>query len=149
MIRHIINQLVQVEELKDQYGWQSCLDVPDAYDEMGEKGTESLMNAWQFANDAGKDICGTNIFTVCQDIAREIVNGNISRDAEIHFYSQDAYIEQYITESMDESAQKVFDSLFYWMNSDDRARWLQSNYLTHDPEAWTDTWSTFVILVCE
>lgn len=148
MIKGIIQTLLEVKRLDDKYGHISCFDVPKQYDEMERLRTEAIEKTESISKTI-ENVSASDIYDVCNDIAHEMNWGNISETADSHIYSQESYIETYITQSMDDTALRMFESLFYWINSDERGKWLQANYINQEPNEWTDKRSCFVIQVSE
>lgn len=147
MIKSIVGMLVEREQLKQCYGWRSCFDVPEQYDRMDELAEEAREMIKELASEHG--IYFEDLYEVLSTIAYEVANGNIHEDADYDFYTQDDYIDAYITSGMSYDERDIFDSLFYYMNSDDRAGWLHSTYIGHDPNAWSNRTADFVIIVNE
>ncbi|MDC3424551.1 hypothetical protein NC797_08510 [Aquibacillus sp. 3ASR75-11] len=58
-------------------------------------------------------------------------------------------METYVLGNFNEEQMEVFDKLFYYMNSDDRAGWLKSNYINNDPNEYTDNLVNFVVVVIQ
>lgn len=148
MIKEIIQTLLEVKQLNDKYGHISCFDVPNEYDKMEQLRTEAIEKT-ESVSKTMTDVSATAIYDVCNDIAHEMNWGNINETADSHIYSRESYIETYITESMDDTALRMFESLFYFINSDERGKWLQANYINQEPNEWTDERSYFVIQVSE
>ncbi len=147
-MKHILSLMVEKKQLENQYGWQSCFDVPEQYDKMENLSVEIMSNLKEYEKHH-TDILATNLYDVLDTIAFEIVNGNISEEAEVMFYTQDDYLETYVLGNFNEEQMEVFDKLFYYMNSDDRAGWLKSNYINNDPNEYTDNLVNFVVVVIE
>jgi len=147
MIKSIVDMLVEKERLEQRYGWKSCLDVPEQYDRMDELAEKAREMTKEFASEHG--IYFEDLYEVLSTIAYEIANGNIHEDADYDFYTQDDYIDTYITDGMRPDERNIFDSLFYYMNSNDRAGWLHSNYINPDPNAWSNRMADFVIIIKE
>lgn len=147
-MKHILSLMVEKKRLEDQYGWRSCFDVPEQYDKMENLSVEIMNNLKEYEKHH-TDILATNLYDVLDTIAFEIVNGNISEEAEVMFYTQDEYLETYVLGNFNEEQMEVFDKLFYYMNSDDRAGWLKSNYINNDSNEYTDNLVNFVVVVIE
>ncbi|MGQ9028444.1 hypothetical protein BLL41_21370 [Bacillus sp. FMQ74] len=147
-MKHILSLMVEKKRLEDQYGWRSCFDVPEQYDKMENLSVEIMNNLKEYEKHHA-DILASNLYDVLDTIAFEIVNGNISEEAEVMFYTQDDYLETYVLGNFNEEQMEVFDKLFYYMNSDDRAGWLKSNYINNDPNEYTDNLVNFVVVVIE
>lgn len=140
MLKNAIQLLVQKMELEDRYSHVSCFDAAEAYEKMEELAAEAMDIASSY-----KNVTAASLYEVLHDIAYDLKNGNLDEDVELHLYTQDEFIDEYITTHLNDEAVKLFDSLFYFMNSDDRVAWLRNNYI--DDFMYTDAAINFVIIV--
>lgn len=137
-LKLIVAKMVEKKALENKYGWASCFDYPKQYDAMTDLELEidDLLE--------GRD----ELYPILDTIACEIDWGNIDLETlEVNHYSQDEYLEYYVLEGMDEHARKMFDSLYYFMDSDTRGQWLEANYLAHDPNVYTDKRIENIIMI--
>ena len=145
-MKNIIKLMIEKKELESQYGSLSCFDYPKEYERMEELTTEINKLIKQEVN---VDAPISYIYEVLDKVALDIMNNNNIHldEIEIYVYSQDDFIEFYILEGMDESARNMFDSLFYFMDSDHRAAWIKANYIAGDPNLYTNQFIDFVVVV--
>lgn len=137
-IKLAVEKMVEKKQLEGSYGHASCFDFPKEYDKMEELADE----IGEILNHDDK------VYEIVKTIAFDAYNGNIDLEyVDFSLFSQDDYIEAYLLESMDESGRNMFDSLFYWMNSDDRGRWLEVNYLAGEANIYTDKFIDTIIVM--
>ncbi|MBJ8113479.1 hypothetical protein JDS99_28425 [Bacillus cereus group sp. N6] len=139
-MREILDTLIQLDEKKQAFGHVSCFDVPEEYEQMEILYSESI--------DACKEAAGVHghdLYKVLKTIASEISRGNINEDCEVIFYTFDDFVDN-LVEGYEEDARKLFDELFYFMNSDTRISYIDANYLTNSPNIFA---SKFLHVICE
>lgn len=141
MLKNAIQLLVQKMELEDRYGHVSCFEAAEAYEKMEKLAAEAMDIASSY-----KNVTAASLYEVLHDIADDLKNGLLDEDVDLHLYTQDEFIDEYITPHLNDEAVKLFDSLFYFMNSDDRVAWLRNNYIDTD-FMYTDAAVNFVIIV--
>lgn len=141
MLKNAVQLLVQKMELEDRYSHVSCFDAAEAYEKMEKLAAEAMDIASSY-----KNVTAASLYEVLHDIADDLKNGFIDEDVELHLYTQDEFIDEYITSNLNDEAIKLFDSLFYFMNIDDRVAWLRNNYIDTD-FMYTDAAVNFVIVV--
>lgn len=134
----VVAKMVEKKDLEGRYGWASCFDYPEQYDKMTD--LELEIDDLLEGND--------KLYNILDAVAVDVYNGNIDAETiEINHYSQDEYLEYYVLENMDEQAKSMFESLYYFMNSDLRGQWLEANYLAHDPNVYTDKFMENIIML--
>lgn len=150
----VLKLMVEKKGLDNQYGWQSCFDVPEAYDKMEELANEIIDLINEYTSDYQNLTFSVSMEAVREElesIAFDVTNNNYDIDSiDVNFLTQDDYIETYVIEGMDESARSMFDSLFYFMNSDHRAAWLKNNTIFIEASnMYSNNFFDFVIVVDE
>lgn len=151
MLNIIVNKIREKSELENRYGWVSCFDAPEAYNEMGKLAGE-IEELCEEVVQSNLDHNGFAKFL--PETLRDVlyyINGHFDsiEGKELVLYTQDEYIETYVLGGISEDAREVFDNLFYYMNSDERAGWLHSHYIDHDECAFADEYVDFVIMAYE
>lgn len=152
-MKNIIQKMVELQELNDRYGHISCFDAEEEYNQMEDLAEEIYSDVDRLARQH-KDGYGVPLFSTeslreaLDNIAYEIHAGNINEDAELHIYTQDEFLEHYVLQGFDESQTEVFDSLFYFMNVDDRVKWLDINHIDGNC-MYTNRMIDFVIVINE
>ena len=134
-MKELIDLLVEKKRLEDKYGHISCFDAPEAYERMEELADKARERAEQLAKECR---CSTSaIMEVAEDIADDILDGNIRDDVNVSLFNVDDFIEEYVLSGVDEAGRKLFDSLYYWMDADMRIQWLKRNYIDGDHSIYT------------
>lgn len=142
MLKNAIQLLVQKMELEDKYSHVSCFDAAEAYEKMEKLAAEAMDIVSSY-----KNVTAASLYEVLQDIAYDLKNEFIDKDVDFHLYTQDEFIDEFITSNLNDEATKLFDSLYYFMNIDDRVAWLRNNYI--DDFMYTDAAVNFVIVVLD
>jgi hypothetical protein len=147
-LKQMVEMTIEKRELEGKYGWVSCFDAPEAYDKM-----EIINNElFELAKDVveGREIVAGHLLDSLDSIASDVMNGNYEMsDLEISYHTQDDFIDNYVLEGMDDSATQMFNSLFYFMNSDERILWLGTNHLMPMPNTYTNKWIDYVLMIHE
>jgi hypothetical protein len=149
-LKEMLVNVIELKKLNNQYGWQSCFDVPDAYDQMENLASEihaDLENAFPNFGSITHGHIKDNLESIASDFLNNNWNTDDLDDIEIHYYSLDEYIEIFVLEGLDEQGRQLFDSLFYWMNSDDRGKWLYTNYVQGESNTYTNIFHDYFIEV--
>lgn len=134
----VVAKMIEKKDLEGRYGWASCFDYPEQYDQISDLEIEidDLLE--------GDD----TMYKILDAVATDVMNGNVDAETlELSVYTQDEYLEYYVLEGMDEHAKNMFDSLYYFMDSDTRGKWLEANYLAHDPNVYTDRWMEKIVML--
>lgn len=140
-------KMMEKKDLEGRYGWASCFDYPEQYNRMEELASEIFTSLEELTN----EYKAKQVYECLEAIAIDVSGGNYDLESldSIIYMTQDTYLDEYVLSGMDESAKKMFDSLFYFMNSDSRNNWLEANYLAHDPNIYTSKMMDFIIMVHE
>lgn len=142
-MKETLDKLIVVENLNQNYGGLSCFDYPEEYNRMESLNDEAFEECKEIAGVHGEDL-----HKVLKTIASEIERGNINRDADIYCYSFDEYVDR-ILEGYEEETRRVFDELFYFMDSDTRITYIDANYLTNDPGMFASRFLDVIVEVAE
>jgi hypothetical protein len=128
----MVEKEMELQELNNQYGWQSCYDVPEAYDKMSDLENE--------LSDLAHEVAGTELYykdvaDLAETLAGDLRNaGKTADEAEMYLYSRDDYFHDIV---LGGESNEMAEQLYYWVSSDDRGKWLEANYL-HDANIYTD-----------
>ncbi|WP_353856760.1 hypothetical protein [Bacillus sp. Bos-x628] len=144
----LTKKMIERKELNDRYGHASQADHPEQYERMEDLDIEIFQ---ELAEVDGSEVIQRHLLDSLDSIASDFMNNNYNEESidNISFYTQEDFIETFIVEGMDESSKKVFDSLFYWMDSDSRSRWIEKNHLVEMPNAYSNRWVDYVLIVNE
>lgn len=146
-MKKLIDMLVEMKRLEDRFGHISCFDAPEAYKRMEELADEARERAKQLAKECG---CSTSaIMEVAEDVANDILDGNIRDDVNVSLLNVDYFIDEYVLSGIDEAGRNLFDSLFYWMDADMRIQWLKRNYIDGDHSIYTTRNVDCVVVIGE
>jgi hypothetical protein len=151
-VKNIIALMAEYYSLNSRFGYVSCLDVPEAYDRMEEiqnEIEELLISEYAgVANMMTNNVSIRKIREVLESIAYDVHNNNVNLEAvDISFYTQDEFICEYVCSNFNEQQQELFDSLFYWINSDSRGAWLYQREYDSDTMYTNGKYMDFVFMV--
>ena len=148
-MKNLVLKMVEKIQLENKFGWASCYDYPAEYNQMIDLEVE-ICEALEKYNDTNYSKRGTDLYENIEDIAKEVVNGNIDAESlELSYYSIDEWIEMYVTEGMEEAEKKTFESLFYYMPTDVRNGWLEGNHLSNFTNTYTNIMIEYILMVHE
>jgi hypothetical protein len=145
-LKNVLVKMIEKKELEGTFGHASCFDYPEQYERMEELATEINEALTRYEE---IDVLRKHLFESMESIAIDTMNGNYDLEtiSDIAHYTQDDFIEIFITDMMDESARTVFDSLFNWMDSDSRSKWIEVNYLAGEPNTYSNQHIDFVLMI--
>ena len=154
MIKSIITKMVTKKKLEDNFGPSSGRDVPEASMEIDELAEDIKLEisgvlAGHLDHGGFTKFSFESLEAELNDIADEIVFGNIIEDAEFTLMDREQFLETYAIGGYTEEQREVFDNVYYYMNDDMQGQWLFSKYIQHDNDMYTNNSVDFVIIVNE
>ena len=113
-----------------------------------DRGTEQARAiAGQVARDNGVDT--EQLLDMAEEVAEAIDRGDVASGLNAVVHSQDSYIETYLLDGIDERGVELFNSVFLYMNTDERGDWLSSQVVDHEENQFTNERATIVIVLHE
>jgi hypothetical protein len=142
----LVRKMVTQETLEQAYGHQSCIDFPKQYEQMEVLNEEVRQALQEFETST---VLSGHLLGCVTDIAREIANGNLywSDIYGVTCYSFEEYVETFVTNNMPKQQKETFNSLFYFMNLDQRKEYIEVNYLMNDQYAHCTKLLDYVVRV--
>ena len=148
-LNEITLKMVEKVELENRYGNLSCYDYPKQYEQMTDLEVE-ICEALDKYNENEYSKRSSDLYANIEDIAKDIVNGNIdAENMDLQYYSINEWIEVYISSDMEEAEKNTFESLFYYMPTDVRNGWLEGNHLANFTNTYTNVMIEYILMVHE
>ena len=148
-LNEITLKMVEKVELENRYGNLSCYDYPKQYEQMTDLEVE-ICEALDKYNENEYSKRSSDLYANIEDIAKDIVNGNIdAENMDLQYYSINEWIEVYISSDMEEAEKNTFESLFYYMPTDVRNGWLEGNHLANFTNTYTNVMIEYILMAHE
>lgn len=141
--------MMERKELNGRYGFAEASKFPEQHSRIEDIDNEIFQELPKV--DTSHTV-QRHLYDSLDSIAGDFLDESYNPDAieNIVHYTQDEFIESFITEGLEGEAElKVIDSLMNWMDSDALARWIDSNYLTNMPNTYTNRWVSYILMVHE
>lgn len=150
-MKKLISLAIEYQDLNSRFGYLSSLQFPSEYNRMDE--LRKLMKQECERLTANNDISTNGLYTVAENLASDILNGDILEDATFTLYSLDQFINL-LSQSMTTKEAERFIDMLDWMQERDAAEYIQTRFIleyentpNHDKTYYYDKYLTFVIVV--
>ena len=123
----VIEKIRESQKLKYQYGGYSCFDYPNEYNRMTELDEEVFESLKADGHANPQDIISTiEMFIDGYGNHEDVTNFSI--------ISCDDFVAEYVQSGFadNDKAVQIFDSLFYWIESNDRMNYLIMNHFSEN-----------------
>ncbi|MDZ4632282.1 hypothetical protein ORN01_25330 [Bacillus cereus] len=148
-MNELVTKMVAKLQLENKYGSLSCYDYPKQYEQMIDLEVEICEALDQYDENAYSKR-SSDLYENIKDIAKEIINGNINDDdLTLEYYSLHEWVEVHVTSNMCEEAKKVFESMFYYMPTENRNNWLEGNHLSNYTNTYSNVMLDYILMVHE
>ncbi|MNH75568.1 hypothetical protein D3C73_278120 [compost metagenome] len=146
----LLSLAIEHHNLNNRYGFLSCLDYPKEYNRMSD--LEALMMNECERLTADNDMSVSGLYTVTNNLASDIVTGNIPETAKTTLYSRDEFIDL-LSQSMTRKEAERFKDMLEWMDDKDKKGYIETRFILefentrdHNKQYYYD-WMDFVIVV--
>lgn len=148
-LKEVTTMMVDKLEMENRYGHLSCFDYPTEYQQM-ENLNEIIFDVLCKYNENEYSQRANDLYENIKDIATEIINGNINADRlELNYMPINEWVEVYVTEGMCDEAKKLFESMFYFMDTHTRNNWLEGNHLSNFTNTYTNHLMDYILMAHE